>query len=288
MPRRPAAPARAAARDAILLGMSSRPAAALAPASQVRIAVALVALYIVWGSTYLAIRIAVETIPPLTGSAVRFLIAGSLLYLFTIRSGDAAADRPGRLEWRDAAIIGGLLPGRRERAPRDRRADRAVRDRRPDHRHPAALGRDPGPGLLRGRPDEDDRRRDRHRLRRRGRPRLAFGSIGRPRPVRCAALPPLAGLLGDRLALQSDRPRPAPPAGRDGHPDARGKRRALRPGHDHGRHLPPARRGDRPGVTGGHRLPDRHRLARRLHGLHAGSSASRRSRWSRPTPSSTP
>ncbi len=89
--------------------MSSRAAPALAPASPVRIAVALVTLYLVWGSTYLAIRIAVETIPPLTGSAVRFLIAGSLLYAATIRSGDAATDRPGRLEWRDAAIIGGLL-----------------------------------------------------------------------------------------------------------------------------------------------------------------------------------
>jgi len=89
--------------------MSSRAAAALTPASPIRIAVALVTLYIVWGSTYLAIRVAVETIPPLTQSAVRFLIAGALLYAVTIRSGDAAGDRPGRREWRDAAIIGGLL-----------------------------------------------------------------------------------------------------------------------------------------------------------------------------------
>jgi drug/metabolite transporter (DMT)-like permease len=89
--------------------MSSRAAPVLAPASPVRIAVALVTLYIVWGSTYLAIRVAVETIPPLTQSAVRFLIAGALLYAATIRSGDAAGDRPGRREWRDAAIIGGLL-----------------------------------------------------------------------------------------------------------------------------------------------------------------------------------
>ncbi len=89
--------------------MSSRATPALAPAPPVRIAAALLALYVVWGSTYLAIRIVVETIPPLTGSAVRFLIAGSLLYAVTIRSGDAAGDRPGRLEWRDAAIIGGLL-----------------------------------------------------------------------------------------------------------------------------------------------------------------------------------
>jgi drug/metabolite transporter (DMT)-like permease len=89
--------------------MSSRPAPVLAPASPVRIAVSLVALYVVWGSTYLAIRIAVETIPPLTGSAVRFLIAGSLLYAATIRSGAASGDRPGRREWRDATVIGGLL-----------------------------------------------------------------------------------------------------------------------------------------------------------------------------------
>lgn len=89
--------------------MSSRAAPALAPASPIRVAVALVTLYLVWGSTYLAIRVVVESIPPLTGSAVRFLIAGSLLYAATIRRGDAASDRPGRLEWRDAAIIGGLL-----------------------------------------------------------------------------------------------------------------------------------------------------------------------------------
>jgi drug/metabolite transporter (DMT)-like permease len=79
------------------------------PASPLRVAIALGALYVVWGSTYLAIRVAVETIPPLTQSAVRFLIAGSILYLLTIRSRSASGKRPGRLEWRDAAIIGGLL-----------------------------------------------------------------------------------------------------------------------------------------------------------------------------------
>jgi drug/metabolite transporter (DMT)-like permease len=63
----------------------------------------------VWGSTYLAIRVAVETLPPLTSSAVRFLIAGAILYAATIRRGDPASDRPGRLEWRDAVIVGGLL-----------------------------------------------------------------------------------------------------------------------------------------------------------------------------------
>ena len=93
----------------MLPDMSSRPAPVLAPATPLRVAIALVALYVVWGSTYLAIRVAVETIPPLTGSAVRFLIAGGVLYILTIGRGDAASDRPGRLEWRDAAVIGGLL-----------------------------------------------------------------------------------------------------------------------------------------------------------------------------------
>ncbi len=99
--------ARDAAGDAILRGMST--GGPSAPASPLRVAVALGVLYVVWGSTYLAIRVSVETIPPLTQSAVRFLIAGSLLYILTFRSGDAAGDRPGRLEWRDAAIVGGLL-----------------------------------------------------------------------------------------------------------------------------------------------------------------------------------
>jgi drug/metabolite transporter (DMT)-like permease len=87
----------------------SRVARPLTAASPARIAIALVTLYLVWGSTYLAIRVAVETIPPFTQSAVRFLIAGAILYALTIRSGDAASDRPGRLEWRDAVIVGGLL-----------------------------------------------------------------------------------------------------------------------------------------------------------------------------------
>jgi drug/metabolite transporter (DMT)-like permease len=66
------------------------------------------ALYLVWGSTYLAIRVAVETIPPFTQGAIRFLIAGTILYVATAgrRTGEP---RPGRREWRDAAIVGGFL-----------------------------------------------------------------------------------------------------------------------------------------------------------------------------------
>ena len=45
-----------------------------------KIWLALVALYIVWGSTYLAIRFAVETIPPFLMAGTRFLISGVILY----------------------------------------------------------------------------------------------------------------------------------------------------------------------------------------------------------------
>lgn len=64
------------------------------------------ALYLIWGSTYLAIRIGVESWPPLLMAGVRFLIAGSLLYGFLRRRGVPA---PTRVQWRSAAAIGFLL-----------------------------------------------------------------------------------------------------------------------------------------------------------------------------------
>jgi len=66
----------------------------------------MLAIYIAWGSTYLAIRFAVETIPPFLMAAARFLIAGSILYLFRRLRKDPA---PIRIEWRSAAIVGALL-----------------------------------------------------------------------------------------------------------------------------------------------------------------------------------
>ena len=51
---------------------------------------ALLVVYIVWGSTYLAIRVGVETIPPLLLAGVRYLTAGLILFPFAIRSGPAA------------------------------------------------------------------------------------------------------------------------------------------------------------------------------------------------------
>jgi drug/metabolite transporter (DMT)-like permease len=74
-----------------------------------RLWIALTTVYVVWGSTYLAIRVAVRTIPPFLMAGVRFLIAGGVLYVWSIRRGDAAADPIGPRQWRAAALIGGLL-----------------------------------------------------------------------------------------------------------------------------------------------------------------------------------
>jgi drug/metabolite transporter (DMT)-like permease len=67
---------------------------------------ALIAVYIVWGSTYLAIRFAIETIPPFLSAGIRFLVAGVILYTWRRLSGDPA---PKKVEWRSASIVGILL-----------------------------------------------------------------------------------------------------------------------------------------------------------------------------------
>jgi drug/metabolite transporter (DMT)-like permease len=73
---------------------------------RLKIWLALLSVYIVWGSTYLAIRFAVETIPPFLMAGVRFLIAGAILYTWRRAAGDRT---PSRLEWRSAAIFGTFL-----------------------------------------------------------------------------------------------------------------------------------------------------------------------------------
>lgn len=71
-----------------------------------RILLAFAAVYVVWGSTYLAIRFGVETIPPFMMAGMRFVIAGVLLYGWSRRRG---APAPTWKEWRSAAVIGTLL-----------------------------------------------------------------------------------------------------------------------------------------------------------------------------------
>lgn len=65
-------------------------------------------VYVVWGSTYLAIKLGDETLPPLPMLGVRFLVAGSLLFAFCARRG---LPRPTRAQWASAALIGLLLLG---------------------------------------------------------------------------------------------------------------------------------------------------------------------------------
>ncbi|HTH52529.1 MAG TPA: EamA family transporter [Edaphobacter sp.] len=60
-------------------------------------------IYVLWGTTFLAIRIAVAEVPPLLAAGMRFFIAGGLLYGFTRMRGEA---HPSRLQWRNLAVIG--------------------------------------------------------------------------------------------------------------------------------------------------------------------------------------
>lgn len=72
-----------------------------------RLIAAFAAVYVVWGSTYLAIRFAVETLPPLLMAGARFAIAGVILLLWSrLRNRDAG---PTRLDWRTGFVSGGLL-----------------------------------------------------------------------------------------------------------------------------------------------------------------------------------
>jgi drug/metabolite transporter (DMT)-like permease len=78
--------------------------AASAPTSHLVIAFA--ALYLIWGSTYLGMAIAIETIPPFLMAAVRFAVAGGMLFTVRRLLGDPW---PSAREWRSAAIVGSLL-----------------------------------------------------------------------------------------------------------------------------------------------------------------------------------
>ncbi|NLF13008.1 MAG: drug/metabolite exporter YedA [Anaerolineaceae bacterium] len=71
-----------------------------------RVPAAFAAVYTIWGSTYLGIRFAVETLPPFLMAGTRFLIAGTILYAIMRRRG---APAPIRLHWRSAFIVGALM-----------------------------------------------------------------------------------------------------------------------------------------------------------------------------------
>lgn len=75
-----------------------------------RVWAALGVVYVVWGSTYLAIRVADRTLPPLLMAGTRFLVAGGLLYAWSVRRPDGRGRDPlGRRQWVAAVVVGGLL-----------------------------------------------------------------------------------------------------------------------------------------------------------------------------------
>ena len=75
-------------------------------ATRGQIIAAFASIYLVWGSTYLAIRYAVETIPPFVMGGSRFLISGALLYAWSRSRG---ARPPTMRQWRNATIAGAFL-----------------------------------------------------------------------------------------------------------------------------------------------------------------------------------
>ena len=70
------------------------------------VAFALLMVYVVWGTTYFAIGIALESLPPLLMNAIRFLCAGGVMLLIAVWQGHAL---PTRVQWRNAALVGGLM-----------------------------------------------------------------------------------------------------------------------------------------------------------------------------------
>src|SRR5262249_51319813 len=66
------------------------------------------AVYVLWGSTYLAIRVAVETLPPFLMAGTRFLVAGAVMFAWARRRGAAV---PTARQWSAALLAGGLMLG---------------------------------------------------------------------------------------------------------------------------------------------------------------------------------
>lgn len=75
-------------------------------ASSARVALAFLAVYLIWGSTYLAIRYAIETLPGLLMAGARYLVAGAVVYAWGLRR---SRERPSPSAWREAALLGALF-----------------------------------------------------------------------------------------------------------------------------------------------------------------------------------
>ena len=70
------------------------------------VAMALLLVYIVWGTTYFAIGIALQSMPPLLMNAIRFLCAGGVMLVIALWQGHAL---PTWVQWRNSAVVGGCM-----------------------------------------------------------------------------------------------------------------------------------------------------------------------------------
>jgi drug/metabolite transporter (DMT)-like permease len=76
--------------------------------SQLTIFINLGLVYVVWGSTFLGVHFVLEVLPPMLTSALRFLIGGTILFIFTLLRGQSIPKWP---QWKAAATIGFCLVG---------------------------------------------------------------------------------------------------------------------------------------------------------------------------------
>jgi drug/metabolite transporter (DMT)-like permease len=72
-----------------------------------KMAGAFLAVYLIWGSTYLAIRFVIESLPPFFMAGTRFVVAGAILYVWAKLRSDSA--RESKRHWGSAFVIGGLM-----------------------------------------------------------------------------------------------------------------------------------------------------------------------------------
>jgi drug/metabolite transporter (DMT)-like permease len=86
--------------------VSNTNAGARTESFRIRVILAFFAIYVLWGTTFLAIRIAVEETPPLFAAGVRFFTAGVMLFGFMILKGEA---KPTAVQWRNLAVMSLLM-----------------------------------------------------------------------------------------------------------------------------------------------------------------------------------
>jgi drug/metabolite transporter (DMT)-like permease len=75
--------------------------------SVVLLVVAFAAIYILWGSSYLAIKYVIETLPPFISAGARYVLAGATLFIVGRFSKDY--EKPTLAQWRSGAVVGTLL-----------------------------------------------------------------------------------------------------------------------------------------------------------------------------------